>query len=174
MFRGALLSFCGVRSIMKDGFIKIACATPDLKVADCPYNADKIIDLILTAYEKGVKIVCFPELSVTGYTCGDLFLQDALLSAAKKELVRIIRETEKLDIVSIVGMPLAVCGKLYNCGVVINRGKAVGAIAKKNIPNYSEFYEVRHFTAAPDDLCADVPLDDEYSVHLEDAVFVCK
>ncbi|MBP0974871.1 MAG: NAD(+) synthase, partial [Oscillospiraceae bacterium] len=73
---------------MKDGFIKIACATPDLKVADCPYNADKIIDLIMTAHEKSVKIVCFPELSVTGYTCGDLFLQDALLSSAKTELVR--------------------------------------------------------------------------------------
>lgn len=70
---------------MKDGFIKIACATPDVKVANCGYNADRIIEIIKEAHDKGVKIVCFPELSVTGYTCGDLFLQDALLSAAKNE-----------------------------------------------------------------------------------------
>ena len=159
---------------MKDGFIKIACATPIVKVADCQYNADRIIELITEAHNKGVKIVCFPELSITGYTCGDLFLQDALLNSAKKELVRIIKETEKLDIVSLVGVPLAVCSKLYNCAVIVNRGKAVGAVAKKNIPNYSEFYEVRHFTAASDSLCADIQLDDEYSVHLEDSIFVCR
>ena len=158
---------------MKDGFIKIACATPDVKVADCRYNADRIIELITEAHCKGVKIICFPELSVTGYTCGDLFLQDALLNSAKNELVRVIKETEKLDIVSLIGVPLAVCGKLYNCAVIINRGKAVGAVAKKNIPNYSEFYEVRHFTAADENLCADIQLDNEYSVHLEDNIFVC-
>ncbi len=158
---------------MKDGFIKIACATPDVKVADCAYNADRIIEMIKEAHDKGVKIVCFPELSVTGYTCGDLFLQDALLSAAKSETARIIKETADLDIVAIVGVPLAVCGKLYNCAVVINKGTAVGAVAKKNIPNYSEFYEVRHFTAA-NGLCADIQLNDEYSVHLEDTVFTCK
>ena len=158
---------------MKDGFIKIACATPDIKVADCQYNADRIIELITEAHSKGVKIICFPELSVTGYTCGDLFLQDALLSSAKSELVRIVKETEKLNIVSIIGMPLTVCGKLYNCAVIVNKGKAIGAVAKQNIPNYSEFYEVRHFTAMPDGLCADVPLDGEHSVHIEDTVFIC-
>ena len=159
---------------MKDGFIKIACATPDIKVADCQYNADMIIELIIKAHSKGVKIICFPELSVTGYTCGDLFLQDALLNSAKSELVRIIKETEKLDIVSLIGVPLAVCGKLYNCAVIVNRGKAIGAVAKKNIPNYSEFYEVRHFTAANEILCADIQLDEDYSVHLEDTIFTCR
>lgn len=138
---------------MKDGFIKTACATPDLKVADCEYNADSMIGLIREAHSKGVRIVCFPELSVTGYTCGDLFLQKMLLSSAKAALVRIMEETAKLDIVSIVGLPLEVCGKLYNCAVVINRGEAVGAVAKKNIPNYSEFYELRHFTEMPEGLC---------------------
>ena len=159
---------------MKDGFIKIACATPDVKVADCQYNADRIIELITEAQSKGVKIICFPELSVTGYTCGDLFLQDVLLSSAKSETARIIKETADLDIVSIVGVPLAVCGKLYNCAVVINKGMAVGAVAKKNIPNYSEFYEVRHFTAATAGLYADIMLNDEYSVHLEETIFTCK
>ena len=159
---------------MKDGFIKIACATPDIKVADCQYNADRIIELITEAHSKGVKIICFPELSVTGYTCGDLFLQDALLSSAKSELVRIVKETEKLDIVSIIGMPLTVCGKLYNCAVIVNKGKAIGAVAKQNIPNYSEFYEMRYFTAADNSLCADVTLDEEYSVRLEDSIFMCR
>ena len=159
---------------MKDGFIKIACATPDIKVADCQYNADRIIELITEAHSKGVKIICFPELSVTGYTCGDLFLQDALLSSAKSELVRIVKETEKLNIVSIIGMPLTVCGKLYNCAVIVNKGKAIGAVAKQNIPNYSEFYEMRYFTAADNSLCADVTLDEEYSVRLEDSIFMCR
>ena len=84
---------------MKDGFIKIACATPDVKVANCSYNAERIVELITEAHRKGVKFICFPELSITGYTCGDLFLQDALLNSAKKELARIIKETEYLDIV---------------------------------------------------------------------------
>ena len=158
---------------MKDGFIKTACATPVLKVADCTYNADRIIELIGEAHSRGVKLICFPELSVTGYTCGDLFLQDVLLDSAKAELVRIIKETAQLDIVSIVGVPLTAFGKLYNCAVVINKGKAIGAAAKKNIPNYNEFYEARHFTPAVEELCVDIRLDDEYSVHLEDTLFTC-
>ena len=158
---------------MKDGFIKVACATPKLKAADCVFNADRIIETAKQACSGGVKIVCFPELAVTGYTCGDLFLQDTLLTAAKRELARIVRETATFDIVSIVGAPLSAGGKLYNCAVVINKGRAVGAVAKKNIPNYNEFYEVRHFCAGGDELCCDVRLDDELSVHLEDAVFTC-
>ena len=97
---------------MKDGFIKISCVTPLLKVADCRFNADRIIELIKEAHSKGVKIVCFPELSVTGYTCGDLFLQEALLDSAKNELCRITEETAELDIVSVIGVPLVVKGKL--------------------------------------------------------------
>ena len=159
---------------MNDGFIKTACATPALKVADCKYNADRIIELIKEAHSKGVKLVCFPELAVTGYTCGDLFLQETLLGAAKTELVRIIEETSELDIVSIVGVPLAVCGKLYNCAAVINKGEAVGAAAKKHIPNYSEFYELRHFTPAPEGLSADIALDGRHSLHIENRTFACK
>ena len=159
---------------MKDGFIKIACSTPELKVADCKYNADKIIGLIREAHDRGVKLVCFPELALTGYTCADLFLQDALLTSAKAELVRIIEDTAALDIVSIVGVPLAVRGKLYNCAAVINKGKVAGAAAKQHIPNYSEFYELRHFTPAPDGFCGDVPLDDTRTVHIENRPFVCR
>ncbi|MCR4625671.1 MAG: NAD(+) synthase [Lachnospiraceae bacterium] len=159
---------------MKDGFIKIACATPDLKVADCEYNADRIIELVKEAEIKGVKLICFSELSITGYTCGDLFLQEAMLNSAKSELCRIIEETENTDIVSVIGVPLEHNGKLYNCAVAVNKGRAIGAAAKKNIPNYNEFYEMRHFTPAGDGLCADIILNDKYSVHLENMIFSCE
>ncbi len=131
---------------MKDGFIKIACATPELKVADCDYNADKITELIKDAFQKGVKVICFPELSITGYTCGDLFLQSALLNSAEENLLRIVNETAEMEIISIVGIPFAYVNKLYNCAVVIYKGEILGIVPKKNIPNYSEFYEARHFT----------------------------
>ncbi|MGN0676316.1 MAG: nitrilase-related carbon-nitrogen hydrolase, partial [Ruminococcus sp.] len=131
---------------MKDGFIKIACATPELKVADCDYNADKIIELIKEAHEKGVKVICFPELSLTGYTCGDLFLQSALLNSAEENLLRIVNETAELEIISIVGLPFTYVNKLYNCASVIYKGEILGIVPKTNIPNYSEFYEARHFT----------------------------
>lgn len=130
---------------MKDGFIKIACATPDLKVADCDYNTDKIIEMIKEAHSKGVKIVCFPELSITGYTCGDLFLQSALGNSAENNLLRIVSETADMEIVSIVGLPFAYMGKLYNCAAVVYKGEILGIIPKTNIPNYSEFYEARYF-----------------------------
>ena len=135
---------------MKDGFIKIACATPDVKVADCDFNTDRIISLIKKAVKRGVKIVCFPELSITGYTCGDLFLQDTLLESAGKNLIRIAEETKDIDIISIVGLPLSFRGKLYNCAAVVHGGDIKGIVPKKNIPNYSEFYEGRYFTPAPE------------------------
>lgn len=130
---------------MKDGFIKISCATPDLKVADCDYNADQIIEMIGEAHSKGVKIVCFPELSITGYTCGDLFFQSALGKSAEENLLRIVKETADMEIVSIVGLPFAYMGKLYNCAAVVCKGEILGIVPKTNIPNYSEFYEARYF-----------------------------
>lgn len=135
---------------MKDGFIKIACATPELKVADCDFNTDRIIELIKEAAGRGVKIICFPELSITGYTCGDLFLQSTLLDNAVKSLHRIANETAELDIAAIVGLPLCSDNKLYNCAAVVNKGKIAGAVPKINIPNYSEFYEARYFTSGKD------------------------
>ncbi len=157
---------------MRDGFVKIACATPDVKVADCDYNTDRILELIKEAYDRGVKIICFPELSITGYTCGDLFLQDTLLESAKKNLFRIAEETKELDIVSIVGAPLAAGNKLYNCGVVISgKDNCLRAVPKKNIPNYSEFYEARYFTSATDD--TDLWVDDKISISANE-IFVCR
>ena len=131
---------------MKDGFVKIACATPQLKVADCVYNTDRILELVREAYDRSVKIVCFPELCITGYTCGDLFLQEALISAAEEQLARLAEETAGLDIVIIVGLPYDYDDKLYNCAAVLYRGELKGLVPKQHLPNYGEFYERRHFT----------------------------
>ena len=139
---------------MKDGFVKIACATPELKVADCDFNTDKMIELIQNACDRGVKIICFPELSITGYTCGDLFLQNALIHSATENLLRLTEEIKNLDIVAIVGLPVEHQNKLYNCAAVVFHGEILGLVPKANIPNYGEFYEMRHFTSGADmDVC---------------------
>ena len=132
---------------MKYGFVKTAAATPKIRVADCDYNANQIIACVKEAYQNGASLLVFPELCVTGYTCSDLFLQSTLLKAAEKAVLKIKNETKDLDIVFVVGVPIAVKQSLYNCGVVICRGEILGAVPKVNIPNYSEFYEVRHFTS---------------------------
>lgn len=131
---------------MKDGFIRVAAATPDIKVADCDYNADRIIELIKQAEAEDVSIVVFPELCITGYTCGDLFLQKVLLDGAKNALVKIAKETADCDLLAFVGLPFELDGKLYNCAAALCNGKILAFIPKKNIPAYSEFYELRHFT----------------------------
>ena len=145
---------------MKDGFVKIACATPELKVADCDFNTDKIIELIRNACDRGVKIVCFPELSITGYTCGDLFLQNALIQSAKENLLRLTEEIKNLDIVAIVGLPVEYQNKLHNCASVVFHGEILGLVPKTHIPNYGEFYEMRHFTSGAG-IEADIHFSDE-------------
>lgn len=132
---------------LKYGFVKTAAATPEIRVADCEYNANQIISCVKEAYQNGASLLVFPELCVTGYTCSDLFLQSTLLKAAEKAVLRIKNETKHLDIVFAVGVPIAVNQSLYNCGVVICKGEILGAVPKVNIPNYSEFYELRHFTS---------------------------
>lgn len=134
---------------MIDGFIKVAAATPKIRVADCEFNANSIIELIQEAKAKKVKILIFPELCVTGYSCGDLFYQPALLSAALNALEKIAAAAKGSDMLVTVGAPLVHCGELYNCAVVIQDGEILGVIPKKFLPNYNEFYEARQFTAAP-------------------------
>ena len=132
---------------MKYGFVKTAAATPKIRVADCEYNANQIIACIKEAHQNGASLLVFPELCVTGYTCSDLFLQSTLLKASEKAVLKIKNETKDLDIVFVIGVPIAAEQSLYNCGVVICKGEILGAVPKVNIPNYSEFYEVRHFTS---------------------------
>lgn len=135
---------------MKDGFIKVAAGTPDIKVADCEYNRAEITALIDRAHAQGVRILVLPELCVTGYTCQDLFFQQELLDGALAALERIIAHTAGMDMLVAVGCPLRFRGELYNCAVVIKDGNVLGVVPKKFLPNYNEFYEKRHFTAAPE------------------------
>nr|WP_330364389.1 NAD(+) synthase [Butyrivibrio sp. XPD2002] len=135
---------------MKDGFIKVAAATPKIKVADPLYNADRIIKQMKEAWENGVKILVFPELCLTGYTCNDLFLQDALLEGAYKGLQKIIDFSAGRDMITYVGSPIEHRGKLYNCAVIIQDGVIQGIVPKYNIPNHGEFYEQRYFASGAD------------------------
>ena len=132
---------------MQDGFVKIAAATPDLRVADCAYNASEIIKQAKQAAEKGAHLIVFPELCLTGYTCGDLFLQQTLLSGALSALETVCRETAGLNAAVVVGLPFVHQGKLYNVAAVLCGGRVEGVVPKQFIPNYSEFYEERHFTS---------------------------
>ncbi len=130
---------------MKDGFVKVAAVTPVIKLGDCIYNADEIIRLIKEAEERRIRVVCFPELCLTGYTCGDLFLQDVLLTGAKNELVRIAKATEGLGVFAVVSLPLQVNSKLYICAAAIQNGRILGVVPKHFLPAYGEYYESRHF-----------------------------
>ena len=130
---------------MKQGFIKVAAATPKIRVADTVYNTEVICDCISKAIEEGAKVIVLPELAITGYTCVDLFLQDKLLSEAKEALFCIAAFTQNLDGIVFVGLPIAYGGKLYNVAAAISRGQILGFVPKSCIPNYNEFYEGRYF-----------------------------
>lgn len=139
--------------ILNYGFVKTAAAAPKLRVADCGFNADQIISYAKEASQNGAALVTFPELCVTGYTCSDLFLQSVLLKSAENAVAHILDKTKELDAVLIFGVPVAVEQSLYNCAFVTCKGKILGAVPKINIPNYSEFYEVRHFASGKDVEC---------------------
>lgn len=132
---------------MKDGFIKVAAATPKIKVADPVYNTEEILKIIDETEKNGASILVFSELTISGYTCGDLFLQQPLLTECKNQLLRIVKATEDKSMLVVVGCPIVVKQKLYNCAVVISDGTILGIVPKTHLPNYSEFYELRHFTS---------------------------
>ena len=134
---------------MKDNFIKVAAVTPDIRVGDTEFNTQSIICNIKEAAKKGVKLAVFPELCITGYTCGDLFLQDTLLKGALDGLEEICKVSKDFDMVVIVGLPFMYKCRLYNTAAVMHKGRLLGIVPKQNIPNYSEFYEARHFSPAP-------------------------
>ena len=132
---------------MKHGFVKVAAVTPKIKVADPVYNGGVICERLEEAWEKGAKVIVFPELCITGYTCGDLFLQGLLLEEASRQLSRIAESTRGKDALVMVGLPMEREGRLYNVGAVLWNGEILGLVPKANIPSYAEFYEGRHFTA---------------------------
>ncbi len=130
---------------MQDGFIKVAAGTPEIRVTDCEYNKNSILTLIREAEDKGVKILALPELCLTGYTCSDLFLQQALIKGAESALEQILTSTKDTDLLFTLGLPAFQSGKLYNCAAVCCKGQLLALVPKINLPNYGEFYERRWF-----------------------------
>ena len=135
---------------MKHGFITLSAGVPEVSVAAPTKNAESICRLIDEAYEKNAAVLTLPELSVTGYTCSDLFFSDSLIKSAERAVESIIEHTKGKKMLVFVGVPVSAYGKLYNCAAVISNGELLGLVPKTNIPNYSEFYELRHFTPAPE------------------------
>ncbi|MBP7965036.1 MAG: NAD(+) synthase [Paludibacteraceae bacterium] len=132
------------------GFVKVAAAIPLVKVADCKANAQQIEQLIEKASKQGVQLLSFPELSITGYTCGDLFHNNLLITEAENALKKLIEKTSKLRLVTIVGLPIQLQNQLFNCAVAFQNGKILGVVPKKQLPNHHEFYEKRWFASASD------------------------
>ena len=157
---------------MRQGFVKVAAATPDIQVADCIHNADEIIRLIREMEKEGAKVMVFPELCITGYTCGDLFGQEILIRFAAEQLLRIVRETSDVDALIFVGLPFEHCGKLYNVAAACCHGEILGLVPKKNLPTYGEFYERRNFTPGPEGLEL-VSLDGEDVPFGSELLFTC-
>ena len=135
---------------MKYGFVKVAAAVPAVKVADVDYNVQQIESIIAQAEGRGVEVIVFPELCITGYTCQDLFKEQLLLDHAEGAIITLLDFTRKLDIISIIGLPVIINGLLYNCAAVIQSGQLLGIIPKTYLPNYAEFYEKRWFASAQD------------------------
>ena len=135
---------------MNYGYVKVASAIPSVRVGDVAYNVEQIENLVIQAEGKGVEVIVFPELSLTGYTCQDLFRQQLLLDRVEQGVMRLMDFTRKLDIIAIVGAPVPVGNLLLNCAVVIQKGHVLGMVPKFYLPNYSEFYEKRWFASAQD------------------------
>jgi NAD+ synthase (glutamine-hydrolysing) len=135
---------------MKYGFVNVAAAVPTVKVADVDYNVQQVESLIAQAEGRGIEVIVFPELCITGYTCQDLFKEQLLLDRAEQGIIMLLDFTRKLDVISIVGAPVVINGLLYNCAVVIQGGNILGIVPKTYLPNYAEFYEKRWFASAQD------------------------
>jgi NAD+ synthase (glutamine-hydrolysing) len=159
---------------VRQGFVKAAAVTPKIKVADTKYNAELILDMMKESTRQGAKIVVFPELCLTGYTCQDLFLQERLLQGAKDALMKLVKESASLDAIFFVGLPFEILGKLYNVAAVFSHGEVLGLVPKSYLPNYNEFYEARHFVSGAE-LATEVVLPDGSSVPADlDLLFVCE
>lgn len=140
------------------GFVRVAAAIPNVKIADCRHNTERIKKLVVEADQKGVQIICFPELCITAYTCADLFYQKHLLESAEENLAQLLEETKDLEIAFIVGLPKVQQNRMFNIAVVCCRGRIIGAVPKTYIPNYNEFYEKRWFSSSKDILDGELNL----------------
>lgn len=158
---------------MKDGFITVASATPHIRLADTDYNAKICIELAETASSEGVKVLVFPELTLTGYSCGDLFNTETLLEGALSALREYVYGTAMLDMISVIGLPISFNDKVYNCAAVVSGGQLLGLVPKKNLPDFAESFETRYFTPAFDDNFAYV-FDDSVVMLGTKQFFVCR
>ena len=173
---------------MNYGFVKIASAIPSVRVADCQFNIEQIESMVVQAEGRGVEIICFPELSITSYTCQDLFQQQLIIDEAEMALIHLMNFSRSLDIISIVGLPVAYNGCLLNCAAVVQHGKILGIVPKSYLPNYKEFYEKRWFASLKDlqpgsiptctfgveiceDVWAPVPPSSSLALHGADIIF---
>ena len=158
---------------MRHGFIKLAAATPHITVADCKANGEEILKNIREMEREHAKVMVFPELCITGYTCGDLFLHRRLLDSAWETLIKIAEETKNTDALIFIGVPVRNHGKLYNAAAVLNRGNIIGLVPKVHLPNYNEFYEQRHFTSGAG--CLEYALIDGKKIPFgPELLFVCE
>lgn len=158
---------------MQQGFVKAAAVTPDIKVADPLYNRESVLKGIKEAADAGAVIIVCPELCLTGYTCGDLFSQEILLREAKEALLWIVEQTKAYNALIFVGLPLEHLGKLYNVAAVMNRGELFGFVPKTYLPNYGEFYELRHFTRGMEQAVS-VCIGDQEALMGTQLIFTCK
>ena len=159
---------------MKHGFVKVAAATPKIKVADTAGNGRLIREYMKETAGHGAKVVVFPELCITGYTCGDLFWQEKLLSSAKEELMKIAKESDLYNAIFFVGLPYELNGKLYNMAAAVSAGEVLGMVPKTFLPNYNEFYEARHFTSGSRVDCEEQLPDGSIVPVSTDLIFYCK
>lgn len=157
---------------MKDGFLRVCAATPQLKVADCAFNAERTIELAHKAAQQDAGLVVFPELGLTGYTCGDLFLSQTLLEGAERALSAVLEGTRELRCVLAVGLPVRHGAALYNCAAILCAGRLLGLVPKSSVPNYAEFYEARHFVPAAE-VCDEVTLCGQRALLSAAQLFAC-
>lgn len=158
---------------MRDGLLKVATATPAIHVADCIYNTQQILKVFDQAVTEQVKVLVLPELCITGYTCGDLFLHQTLLDGAKQSLLTLAKATKGLQLLTVVGVPLMQRDKLYNCAAVLFEGEILGIVPKTHLPTYGEYYERRQFTPAQDS-DSDILLFDQHIPFGTDLLFTAK
>jgi len=158
---------------MKNGYIRVGCAAPKVRIADCAFNAEQIILAMREAKENELHILVTPELSLTGYTCGDLFMQGVLLDGAVSAMESVLKATIGSDMIVVVGLPLCYLNKLYNCAAILQNGKILGVIPKKNLPNYAGSAEVRYFAPAFGGT-AEITLCGQDTLFGTDILFACR
>lgn len=159
---------------MKHGYVRAAALTPVIRVADCEYNTQQVLEGMKEAFAKKAKVAVFPEMCLTGYTCNDLFLQEVLINGALEGLEKLVASSKKMPgMVNVVGLPFTYAGKLYNVAAVFCGGKLLGLVPKKFLPNYGEFYERRQFTPGFE-TCVTVEILGQRVPFGMNQLFVCK